>query len=304
MISIDVLCIGQASYDITMSVSHHPGEDEKCLAHSRVMGGGGPAANAAVAVVRLGGSSAFVGYLSNDVFGELHSQEFKQEGVNTSGVVRGNAASPLSVILVKPEGTRTVVNDRSADAGIRLPAPTLLDAFRPTVILTDGHEPALSEWILRKSKKGNIPIVLDAGSLHKGTEALAPRVDYLIASRKFAEQYTGLSNPREALNKLKTLVPMVIITLGEFGGIWSQGEETGSYPVFPVTVVDTTGAGDAFHGAFALGLARGYSPEKNIRFAAVAAALTCTKLGARQGLPTMDSLLKFAPEMEKLIHPA
>ena len=102
--TIDVFCVGHAAYDLVFRVPAHPGPDEKAVASHLLEVGGGPAANAAVTVVRLGGQSAFGGYLSLDKFGERHHKELEAEGVLTEFVTRGPARSPLSAIFVKPDG--------------------------------------------------------------------------------------------------------------------------------------------------------------------------------------------------------
>jgi sulfofructose kinase len=107
---VDVLCVGRASYDLVFSLDHHPEADEKTLASRFFSCGGGPAANAAVTVSRLGYTAAFAGYLGDDFYGQKRFQEFQEEGVLTDFVVRGPSPTPLSAILVKPDGRRTVVN--------------------------------------------------------------------------------------------------------------------------------------------------------------------------------------------------
>jgi sulfofructose kinase len=285
-LEIDVLCVGHAAYDLAMAVDHHPGEDEKCAATAMAACGGGPAANAAVTVARLGGVSAFAGYLGNDVHGCLHFDELAREGVHTRWVARGNHPTPLSVILVKPNGDRTVVNHR-----IRTPVLSTdeidFSHCRPKVILFDGHEPPISLDLAAKARAGGIPTVLDAGSVHGGTVDLLPLMDYVVASARFARDFTGESDPQRAVEKLGRSGLFAAVTLGEKGLVWKDtSTEARALPAYPVAVVDTTGADDAFHGAFALGLARLCDMETILRHASAAAALTCTRLGARIAIPT------------------
>ncbi|WP_342799828.1 carbohydrate kinase family protein [Methylacidimicrobium tartarophylax] len=101
---MDVLCVGHACYDLAFFVPHHPAPDEKIFSKELVLAGGGPAANAAVAVCRLGGTASFLGYLGKDPFGERHARELEEEGVETSLLVHGEAPTPLAVSLVKPLG--------------------------------------------------------------------------------------------------------------------------------------------------------------------------------------------------------
>jgi len=280
---LDVLCIGHAAYDITMAVDHHPRADEKMLAEALDFAGGGPAANAAVAVARLGGHAAFCGYLGRDVFGDVCMDAFGAEGVDTSLIVRGDAPTPVSQILAKPDGTRSVVNFKSDTPW--LAADAIRFNEEPKVMLFDGHEPLLSASLFKQAKTAGIMTVLDAGSLHKGTDALALEVDYLVASSKFTRQFCDTDDMQAALKLLADKRDNVVITLGEAGLIWFKDGETASLSAPAVQVVDSTGAGDAFHGAVALGLARGMAWEEILRFASRVGALTCTRLGARAGLP-------------------
>jgi sulfofructose kinase len=336
---IDVLCVGHASYDLFFPVERHPEADEKCFASGLVSCGGGPAANAAVTVARLGGIAAFAGYLGRDVFGEMHLEELVSEGVITSLVVRdarpgprgcpdgdSNTAcgpphevsrspqaapapftTPLSSIIVKPDGKRTVITYMDA-APVLEPGEVDFSCVRPKVILFDGRQPAISLPLAVKAKALEIPAVLDAGSVHKGTLELAPLCRYLIASEKFARDFSKEKDTGKALACLVRTAPAAVITLGEAGLVWAVGDrdrnigssgglpdgETGSMEAFPVNAVDTTGAGDIFHGAFALRIAGGEGFLLALRYASAAAALGCTKMGARTAIPSR-------PEVESLL---
>jgi sulfofructose kinase len=281
-IEVDVLCVGHASYDLVYSVPHHPGEDEKMTAESFLSCGGGPAANASVQVANLGLSSAFAGYLGNDLYGDKHLQELEDYGVNVDWVVRGASPTPLSMVLVKPDGKRALINYKGETKPLPLGAVDFSD-IKAKVILFDGHEPHISIPLGTFAKGRGIPTVLDAGSVHEGTLALMSLVDHLVCSEKFAMQLYG--DNETALSKLAEAAPTVVITLGEKGLIWQCGGCRGSLPAFPVTAVDTTGAGDAFHGAYAAALALGLSWNEVLRYASAAGSLCCTKAGARLGLP-------------------
>lgn len=159
-------------------------------------------------------------------------------------------------------------------------------SVKPKVILSDGHEPCISLPLAELARAESIPTVLDAGSLHEGTLALMERVDYLVCSEKFARQYAG--DEETALTRLATVSPAVVITLGEKGLLWQRGQECGSFTAFPVAAVDTTGAGDAFHGAFAAAVAADMDWLDVLRYASVAGALCCTKMGARTALPSRE----------------
>jgi len=292
---IDVLCVGHASYDLVFPVDHHPEADEKCFAAGLVSCGGGPAANAAVTVARLGGSAAFAGYLGRDVLGQMHFDELVSEGVMTDMVVRGGHPTPLSTILVKPDGKRTVVTYKGS-APVLEPGEVDFSRVRPRVLLFDGHQPAVSFALAVKAGEQKIPAVLDAGSVHEGTLKLAPLCGYLAASEKFARDLSGEKDLGKSLDYLARIAPVAVITLGEAGLVWADGRgepRRGSLGAFPVDAVDTTGAGDIFHGAFALRIARGDGLLSALRYASAAAALGCTKMGARTSIP-------FRAEVEAL----
>lgn len=283
-ITFDVLCLGHASYDLTFSLARHPDADEKTVADNLVGCGGGPAANAAVTVARLGFTSAFSGYLGNDVYGDSHFRELQAEGVDTRLVVRGDLPTPLSVVLVKPDGKRALINYKGETKA--LPEDSIdFSGVAPKVVLFDGHEPHLSLRFLEQAR-GQVPSVLDAGSLHEGTLALMAKVDYLVCSEKFALQYAG--DVHGALSRLAELAPAVVITLGERGLIWRRGADRGSLGAPPVIAVDSTGAGDAFHGAFAAAVSAGMRWPDLLRYASVAGAFCCTRMGARPGLPSHE----------------
>lgn len=291
---IDVLCIGHAAFDISMSVEKHPDADEKLQADFMQSCGGGPAANASVQVVRLGGSSAFCGYLGNDLYGDAHAAEFEAEGVDLSYLVRGSHPSSISQILAKPDGSRSLVNYKGETPWLAADEVDL-SSLNPKVILFDGHEPRILEKVMDWAMAHDIPTVLDAGSLHRGTESLAMKVTYLVASSKFACQFCGTDEMDAALKMLADKRDDVVITVGDQGLIWAKDGDTGLLEAFKVDAVDSTGAGDAFHGAFALGVARGMEWGDLLRFASAAGALTCTRLGAREGIPdgpAVDRLLK------------
>ena len=285
--NIDVLCVGHACYDLIFSVDHHPCADEKIFAQDCCGCGGGPAANAAVAVSRLGFKSAFAGYLGNDLYGNKHWRELIENQVDTSLLVRGNNPTPLSTILVKPDGKRALINFKGETKP--LPASSIdFTKLSSKTVLFDGHEPEISPPLAEYCRKQFIATVLDAGSVQKGTLALMDKVDYLVCSEKFALQFAG--DEQSALTTLSLNAPAVVITLGEKGLIWQTGQDKGSLAAFPVNAIDTTGAGDAFHGAFAAALAANMSWENTLRYASAAGALCCTKTGARQGLATEQEI--------------
>ncbi len=279
---IDVLCVGHACYDMVYSVEKQPQSDEKIFANALDNSGGGPAANAAVAIARLGYKSGFAGYLGYDVFGDLHQAEFDHEGVDCRYLIRGQSPTPLSSVLVKPDASRCLINYKGQTRALEKNALDF-SGLNARVVLFDGHEPAISQAIISVIDQESTQTVLDAGSVHEGTLALMGQVDYLVASEKFAVQYAG--DVHKALKQLSTMAEHVVITLGEKGVIWQIGLEYGRMKAAQIEAIDTTGAGDAFHAAFSVAILNGLDWHDTLAYASAAGSLCCMKTGARQGMP-------------------
>lgn len=292
---MDVLCVGATSYDMVFRAPCHPAPDEKISADTMVLCGGGPAANAAVMVSKMGLKSAFAGYLGSDPFGQIHLEELRAAGVHTGLVVRGEHPTPVSAVIVKPSGERSVINYRDTRAALDRDRITL-SGLHPRVVLFDGHEPELSAALIGHARALGIQTVLDAGSLNKGTLALYDKVDHLVCSEIFAHTFSGSSSPEAAMGALFAPTRSVVITLGGSGLLWRRTDGKGRLPAFSVDVKDTTGAGDVFHGAFAGSLAMGKPWIEILTYASAAAALSCTRLGARTGIPEGAEVEAFLRE--------
>jgi sulfofructose kinase len=291
--SIDVLCVGAGTYDLIYSVDRDPQPDEKIRAKSFTGCGGGPAANAAVTVSHLGLQAGFAGYLGRDIFGNAHFEELLEAGVNTELIARGEHPSALSVVMVKPDGSRSLVNYRKPESFLAAGRVDFLPVDAK-VILFDGHEPYISPPLARLARQQGIITLLDAGSIHSGTEELASLVDYLVCSENFALEFTGKSDEYYALEKLKPYAPNIVITVGDRGLVWkNKVGSSGQLDPYKVKAVDTTGAGDVFHGALAVCLAQNKGWVESLHYASAAGALCCTKVGARLGIPTKAAVDEF-----------
>ena len=291
-LNVDVLCAGLACHDLVFDVPAHPGPDEKTCATALLNSGGGLAANAAVTAARLGCRTAFVGYVGADIYGDLHIAEFHESGVVTDWVIRDEEPTPLSSILVKPDGQRTIVHYRGNSEGL-CAGQYDLTKLETKSILIDGNQLALAKELTQYAKINKIPILIDADALRPQTAELVELVDYVVASERFARDYSGGESAETGLAKLATVAPNVVVTLGERGLIWQRGTIRGHLDAFPVDVVDTTGAGDAFHGAFAAGLALEMAWDELLRYASAVGALCCTKVGGRVGIPTAAEVKAF-----------
>jgi len=284
MLLLDVLCIGYACWDITATLDHYPQADEKTTAQYLRQEGGGPAANASIAIARLGGRSAFAGHISKDALGQAHATQLRQEGVDLSCLARSEAETPLSMIWVSPQGKRALVNHRPDHPN--LPAPSWSEY---ACILADGHEAAWTCDALQHLP--DTPWVLDAGSLHPGTETLLEKKPtYLVSSRKFAQAISGSDKPSDWLSCLRQYSDHTAVTVGDRGCYYQSTSGLAHLPPHPVKAVDSNAAGDAFHGAFAYAIARQESWSSALRFANKYAALSCAKQGGHGSFPYQQDL--------------
>lgn len=293
-----VLSIGFACVDAVYSVDHQPSPDEKVLAQSLLVEGGGPAANAAMTVARLGFSSSLATYLGNDALGDLHIRELLASGVDDRLIIRGSKQTPLATVFVKPDAARSVVSFKPEIDGTWF-RPFAFPEHPPAVILVDGHYHQLCRNVLKRAKAQSIPILLDAGSVHSGTLDLLNWSDVVIASERFATQYANSNTPVQALERIARSFPgPVVVTCGKDGAYWRNGPESGHLPAYTIQCKSTLAAGDVFHGAFAVGLAASLEFLTNLRFASAAAALKCTRTGGRSGIPFRDEVLQFLSERD------
>jgi sugar/nucleoside kinase (ribokinase family) len=289
----EVLCIGHAAYDLGVVVERFPEENSKCETRELLESGGGPAANAAYLLSSWGMRTAIAAVVGDDVFGQRIHDEFECVGTNVSLLsMRQQHSTPVSVILINREnGSRTIVNRKIDSRPLRLDKIALAK-ISPRILLFDGHEPEASLEALQAFP--NAISILDAGSLRKGTARLAGEVNYLAASERFALQATGLSTLERVEDQVKCLrllrekFPTVtIVTLGERGLIADDGEGFRVLPAFPARIVDTTAAGDVFHGAMAYAFAKYMPLWEALPFASMAAALSVSVSGGRASIPPL-----------------
>ncbi len=251
--------------------------------------GGGPAANAAVALSRLGVETWFAGAVGTDGLASDQRDALAREGVDVSGVhAVAGASSFVSFILVDEKGgCRTIISDpderpRLPSDSVRLPDPP------PHLILVDGWAGPAQIEVARRAREIGVPLLLDAGSCRPEILELIPECEVVIGSEPFADAYAGPGRPEEAIEKLIAAGPrLAAITRGDRGAVAGASDASGTFPVpaFPVEAVDTTGAGDAFHAGAARALLAGAAWEDSLRYGAAVAALKCRHPGARDGLP-------------------
>lgn len=291
-----IICLGHAVLDRIYTVAALTASPTKIRAKSFAESGGGMAANAAVAIARLGGDVALWSRVGGDSAAAEIIAGLIREGVATAQVRRfADALSSTSAILVDPAGERLIVNHR----GEGLPDDPgwlpLAEVSGVQAVLADARWAAGALALFGKARAGGVPTIFDAdvGS-HEILPAILPLTDFCLFSQPGLREWRD-GPPADALRAaLDAGARHAGVTMGGDGYAWlTPGKALQRQPGFPVEAVDTTGAGDAFHGAFALAVAVGRRPEEAARFAAAVAALKCAKPGGRAGLPTREETEKF-----------
>lgn len=284
--------LGQCSLDYISIVRDYPKENTKEEILDLTVQGGGPVATALVSLGRLGVKTSFAGVVSDDRAGAEIKKGLKEEGIDIRGLkVRKGGKSQTAVIVVnKKSGSRTILWQRPTVKALQKDEVNEAFIKGKDFLLLDGLMKDASIKAAKIAKKSGVPVMLDAGRVRPGMIELIELSDYVVGSEEFAK---GLKlPPKDALLKLSAAGKTVTITLGERGNITSQNGIIFNQRAFKVKAVDTTGAGDVFHGGYIYGLLNGWDIKKTVEFASAFAALKCLKPGGRAGIPTLSETLR------------
>lgn len=290
-----VVGIGQASLDILGIIPKFPDQDEKCELSDLSIQGGGPVATALVALRRLGVSTSIFGVVGDDEFGCMIKSGLEEEGVDVSHlVIRKNSTSQTAFIAVGPDASRTIFWHRGDNTDIN---PEDLDVdyiLSADALHVDGLKTAASIFAAGEMKKTGKPVFFDAGTMRDGYLELAALTDYLICSERFFAEFQKDGDISAGLEKLHAPgAKHTVATMGVNGSYGFDGERFHHQPAYRVKALDTTGAGDVYHGAYVFGVLAGWDMPSCMRFASAAAAIKCTRTGGRAGAPTLNMLQKF-----------
>jgi len=297
MKSFDVIGVGYSSVDYLGIVDEYPPPaDVKMPMSQFTKQGGGPVATALVALSRLGARTAFVGKMGDDEFGDFMKSQLEKEKVDISQVVtESEASSQFAFIIVdQATGRRTILWSQSDVSPLYACEMDREFVTSARILHLDGLQMAAGLAAARWAREADMTVVLDGDTIRPGIDELVGLTDVLIASRDFAMGFTGEDHLEEAIHKMRSLGPEIVgITLGTDGCILSWETTILREPAFEVDAVDTTGAGDVFHGAFVYGLLKNWPLKETTRFANAVAAMKCRKLGGRAGIPTLDEAIAF-----------
>lgn len=288
--------IGQCSLDYLALIDSYPDVDTKKEVLLWDEQGGGPVATALVALSRLGVQCKFHGITSNDEAGKKISDFLAKEKIDVAGLLKRENSDPQQAFIAieKNSGKRTVFWKRPSGDALR--PEELRQNFLVNVdfLLLDGLMVDVSLHAAKKAQSLKIPVMLDAGRLREGMLEIAQKSDYVVASEEFAKDIGWNENPDAFAKEAKKLgCKVVTFTFGDRGSITYCNGEVIRVPAFKVDVIDTTGAGDVFHGGYIFGILQGFEIIDSIRFASALAAMNCRAIGGRGGIPSLNEVYKF-----------
>jgi len=294
VVKMKIICIGQSAYDITLPMDHYPIENKKVRIEGKVECGGGSASNCAYLLAKWGLPTYFAGIVGNDLYGNNIKKEYDEVGVNTKYFEISDKYKTTSSYIIAniSTGTRTILTSREKE--IKMSDMNFEDNF--DFMLFDGYEKELSLKLIESNP--NAITILDAGSLKEATLELAKVVDYVVCSHDFAEDlskvkinYNDFDSIVLAYQKIKKEIKgNLIITLESYGCFTCINGLFKIIPSIKVKAIDSTGAGDIFHGAFVYAIANKFDIEKALKISNITGALSTLKIGSRLSIPEFSEV--------------
>lgn len=294
MAATRILCAGVSTLDQIFKVQNFPvpGEKTRSLDYTEISGGN--AGNAAIAAARLGGAVLLSSPIGDDRVGDEIRRYLGKENVDCSHfVVLPGAMSSMSAIVVDATGERTIVSRRSGlDDGRLKNADAVTGSVQ--AVLIDNRFPEFSLEVARAARRNKVPVLLDADNPTRLTEELFKASTHIIFSAHGLRESVHIKEPEAALQKVAAMTDAYVsVTSGSAGAWWLHHGDSGHDKAFKVETVDTLGAGDVYHGAFAIALGEGQGLAAARRFSAAAAALKCLRFGGIAGSPTRAEVEAF-----------
>lgn len=297
-----ILCTGIIVLDEVFRVEEFPQADGKVEAKDFFIVNGGCAANAAVAIARLGGRAALAAPLGGpagaDPNGDRVLAALDRENVDTSGCHRvSGLATALSAIFVNARGDRTIVTYRDKRIAAVVPNGPEKLAAAADLVLADNRYPDFARPICEAARRRGVPVVLDGDKPTKEDDALFRLASHVVFSSECLKATTGRDDLGEALKRVaRHTNAFLAVSNGPDDILFLEGRSIRRVPVFAIRAVDTLGAGDALHGGFALALAEGRSEAEALRFGAAVAGIKCSRVGGSAGTPNRAEVETFLAE--------
>jgi len=299
---VDVVGVGLNAVDTLIRLPHFPSFDSKVEFLSDEILPGGQVASAMVACQSWGLQARYIGKVGDDFAAQLQRDALARAGVESHLLAVPRCSSQFAYILIdRQSGERTILWRRDPRLALRPEELRREWIVSARALHVDGHDAAAAAAAACWAREAAIPVTADLDNLYPGVEALFEYVDYLLASRDFPARLTGEHDLHKSLPELLRRFGCRItgVTLGRDGALAWDGTRFLHSPGFRVKAVDTTGAGDIFHGAFVYALLQGWPLERTLDFSNAAAALNCTAIGARGGIRPVAEIELLMREGER-----
>ena len=303
MPQFDVVGVGLNATDTLIVLPHFPAYAGKVAFEQEILSPGGQVASAMVTCAKLGLAVKYIGTVGDDDRGKIQLQSLRETGINLDDIqVRANCANQTAYILIdRTTGERTVLWKR--EECLRLdPASITPEKISCAKMLhIDGHDTPAVARAAEIARQHHIPVTVDVDTIYHGFDAVLPHVDYLVASSEFPGQWTSERDPFRALEMIQEEyhIPVAAMTLGAHGAMARVHGRFIYSPAFVVNCIDTTGAGDVFHGAFCYAVLQNMAMRDTLEFCNAMAALNCTALGARGGIATIEDARALMKRAER-----
>lgn len=296
MAEFDLVGVGLNATDTLLLVPNFPAYGGKVRIVEEVLSPGGQVASALTAAAKLGLKTKYIGTIGDDQRGEIQIASLRGTGINLDDVEirKGCANQSAYIVIDQATGERTVFWSRPDCLELNPDRITADNVACAKMLHIDGHDTKAVEKAARVAREHGIPVSCDVDTIYPGFDRVLPLVDYLVSSSEFPARWTGERDPFKALEIIQNehKIPVAAMTLGADGALARVVDEgVNKYihaPGFIVDCIDTTGAGDVFHGAFCYAVINGMAIEEGLEFSCAMAGLNCTKLGARGGIATAD----------------
>lgn len=293
-----ILCVGQSTYDITIPVDEYPIENRKYKIHEVTECGGGSANNAAYLLAKWHDEVYLASSIGKDDYGKKIIKELNSIGVNTKYFeeIDGINTTTSYIINNKENGSRTIITNRSPN--MKFSDNHVID-IKPDVILFDGNDVDMSMKVIDDNL--NAIKIIDAGNTKPGIIDLCKKCDYVVCSNDFAKEYTKIDFDYSDINRIcevydrmaKDFNGTLVITLEAMGSLVKIDNEFKLVKSIKVDSVDSTGAGDIYHGAFTYFIAHGYSLLDAMKYSNIAGALSVQKLGSKNSMPSYEDVVNY-----------
>lgn len=291
------ICVGHSTFDTTLPMEEYPIENIKYRIKEHIECGGGPASNGAYLLAKWGADTTIASVIGNDYYGERVMEDFNNIGANTKYLeMHSNYSTSSSYIIANmSNGSRTILTSKCPP--IRKLNQKV--AAKGDLILIDGEHPETAKEVLENNPEAIS--ILDAGRLNDDTRMLGKMVTYVVCSHDFAEEFTSKKTDIRDFNTLieiydelkKYFNTNIIITLEANGSFTMIDNRYKIIPSIKVKALDSTGAGDIFHGAFAYFIGMKYPLEEAIKYASITGAISVTRIGSRFSIPELEEVLEY-----------